>query len=146
MFSCEFCKIFNNTFFYRTPQVAASEKSQQFTMTVLKSLQKLLAINYITYFPCFKKIHKYFNFLWKPVNYFLLTKTSKFYFMFTLLRFFGISFWIVLNLFLIYSGQWINFDNYTVTQMTTWSIQTQTNSNEIVFQIKMKLKWNRPSS
>ena len=25
MFSCEYCKIFKNTLFYRTPQVAASE-------------------------------------------------------------------------------------------------------------------------
>ena len=62
MFSCEFCETFKNTFFYRTPQVAVSEKSQQFTMSVLKSPQKALAINYITYFPYFKKMHKYFAF------------------------------------------------------------------------------------
>ena len=32
-------------------------------------------------------------------------KTNKFHFMFTLLRFFGIWFWNILNLFLIYSSQ-----------------------------------------
>ena len=29
MFSCEICKIFRNTFFYRTPPVTASEQTQE---------------------------------------------------------------------------------------------------------------------
>ena len=112
VFSCEFLRNFKNAFFYRTPQVAASEKSQQFTISVLQCLQRTLAINYISYFPCCKKmIHTLF-----------FIKTRKLHFMFTLLRFFGIWFWNVLNLFLIYSGQWINFDNHTLIQMTAWLI------------------------
>ena len=31
MFSCEYCEIFNNSFFYRTPPVAASKKSYLLT-------------------------------------------------------------------------------------------------------------------
>ena len=38
VFSCEFFKIFKNTFFYRKHQVTASEKSLQLTISVLKSL------------------------------------------------------------------------------------------------------------
>ena len=77
-----------------------------------KSLQKTLAINYISYFPCFEKmIHTLF-----------FIKTRKLHFMFTLLRVLGIWFWNVLNLFLIYSGHWIKFDNHTVIQMTTWLV------------------------
>ena len=29
MFSCKFCEIFKNTFFYRTPVVAASESERE---------------------------------------------------------------------------------------------------------------------
>ena len=32
MFSCEFCEIFKNTFFYRTPSVAASAKTYSYKM------------------------------------------------------------------------------------------------------------------
>ena len=50
-FPVNVAKFLRKRFFYRTPQVAASEKSQQFTMQILKSFQKTLAINYITCFP-----------------------------------------------------------------------------------------------
>ena len=33
MFSCEFCEIFRNTFFYRTPLVVASEDTKNTTST-----------------------------------------------------------------------------------------------------------------
>ena len=32
MFSCEICESFKNTFFYRTPPVAASEQTQDISL------------------------------------------------------------------------------------------------------------------
>ena len=40
VFSCEFCEIFKNTFFYRTPLVAASEKAQSMITKVLEIKSK----------------------------------------------------------------------------------------------------------
>ena len=44
MFSCEFCEIFNNTFFYRTPPEAASERKKETarTITITKTVKKML--------------------------------------------------------------------------------------------------------
>ena len=69
------------------------------------------------------------------IHILLFIKTSKFHCMFTLLRFFGIWFWNVFNLFLIYSGQWINFDNHALIQTTRWLIQTHMKSF-------FKWRWN----
>ena len=135
MFYCEFFEAFKNTFFIEMLRCLLQKNLSNLPCQFSKSFRKHWQKIYITYFPCFKKMHT-----------FLFIKTNKFYFMFTLFRFFAIWFWNVLNLFLICSGQWINFDNYTLIQMTAWLIRTQTNSDEIVFQMKMNLKWNHPNS
>ena len=44
MFSCEFCEIIKNTFFYRTPTVAASDYLINFGL-LLVSLKQLLKRN-----------------------------------------------------------------------------------------------------
>ena len=41
MFSCEFCEISNNTFFYRTPLVAASAESMFVIRSVALTLELL---------------------------------------------------------------------------------------------------------
>ena len=38
MFSCEICKTFKNTFFYRTPPVAASEYAYEIEIHVIMHL------------------------------------------------------------------------------------------------------------
>ena len=38
VFSCKFCKIWKNTFFYRTPPVAASECDEEYFPAEIRSL------------------------------------------------------------------------------------------------------------
>ena len=41
MFSCEFCEIFKNTFFYRTPTVAVSDYLMSFGLLLVFLKQRL---------------------------------------------------------------------------------------------------------
>ena len=41
VFSCEFCKNFKNTYYYRTPLVAASETNQLFSTKITKFMNDL---------------------------------------------------------------------------------------------------------
>ena len=41
VFSCEFCKNFKNTYYYRTPLVAASETNQVFSTKITKFMNDL---------------------------------------------------------------------------------------------------------
>ena len=45
VFSCEFCEIFKNTFFYRAPPVAASEKLKAEAVVQKCSVKKVLLRN-----------------------------------------------------------------------------------------------------
>ena len=45
MFSCEYCDIFKNTFFYRTPPVAASAYSEASQTSNVKLLAKVIIID-----------------------------------------------------------------------------------------------------
>ena len=138
--SFEFCEILRITFFKELLRWVL-QKNLPFRFS--KAFKKRFILSMFTFHT--------FHILKRFTHTLLFIKTSKFHFMFTLLRFFGIWFWNVLNLFLIYSGQWFNFDNHTLFQMTTWLIQTQMksffkwkwNSNEIAPALKSCLRFFR---
>ena len=99
VFSFEFCEIFKNTFFIELLRWLLQRNLSNLPCWVLLPFSK-----------AFKKfwqwitLHTFFV-LKRYINTLFFIKTNTFHFMLTLLRFFGIWFWNVLNLFSIYSGQ-----------------------------------------
>ena len=93
MFSCEYCKIFMNSFFYKTPPVAASEKYEYIYSIHARFTQGLLQL-FFTFFD------------WKTSKWayhllqFFISYRERFL---KLLKFISQSYLSLLNLFLLLS-------------------------------------------